>query len=87
VNTVEKIADRYGVGVHTVLAWIRNRELQAINVGRTAGRKRPSWRISDEALAAFEAARSASPTPPPTRRPRRPKAVGVIEFYPAGASG
>ena len=84
--TVRQVAERYGVGQHTVLRWIRDGELRAIDVRRTRAARRPGWRISQAAIEAWEQARSATPTQPPTRR-RRPKAAAVIEFYPAGASG
>jgi predicted site-specific integrase-resolvase len=59
-----EVALLYRVSVHTVLAWIRSGELRAVNVARGP---RPRWIITEAALAAFEAARSA-PTPPLRRR-------------------
>ena len=38
--SVQDICDRYGVGEHTVLGWIRRGELKAINVGRSPGGKK-----------------------------------------------
>jgi hypothetical protein len=78
--TVRDIQRRYAVTVHTVLGWIRSGELRAVNVGRRPGAKKPRWRITVEALAAFEQART--PTPPQPRAGRRKRAgAGVIEFY------
>ncbi len=77
--SVRDVCERYGVGEHTVLGWIRSGELRAVNVGRTAGAKKPRWRIPQTALEAFELARTA--TPPPPRRPRRKRPADVIEFY------
>ena len=76
--TVRDLVERFAVGEHTVLGWIRRGELRAIDVSRNRGGK-PRWRISAEALAAFELARTASPPLPRTRR-RKPPAE-VIEFY------
>jgi excisionase family DNA binding protein len=77
--TVEELTHRFGVTEHTVLIWIRAGELKAINVGRTPDGRKPRWRISDQALAEFEAKRT--PTPPVPRTKRRKRPAGVIEFY------
>jgi excisionase family DNA binding protein len=77
--TVRDICDRYGVGEHSVLGWIRSGELRAVNVGRRLGAKKPRWRITQEALDAFEQLRSA--TPPPPRRTRRPKQPDIGKRY------
>ena len=79
--TVEQISTRYRVKETTVLGWIHSGELRAVNVGRAPGKQKPRWRISVEALAAFEAARTPTPTPAPgTRRAKRATA-GVVAFY------
>ena len=62
-----------------VLAWIKTGELRAINVGRKPGAKKPRWRITHEALEAFELTRTATPLPAKARRRRQP--AEVIEFY------
>lgn len=77
--TVCDLCDRYGVNEHTVLAWIRNGELRALNVGRRLGTKKPRWRVTPEALAAFEALRTPQPPPPRTRRTRQ--TTFVPNFY------
>jgi excisionase family DNA binding protein len=58
--TVRELCERYGVTVTTVLEWIRRRELTAINVGRRPGARKPRWRITQEALDAFEQRRTPS---------------------------
>ena len=79
--TVRDIQERYGgIGEHTVLGWIKSGELKAINVGRRLGSKKPRWRVTQEALDAFEAMRTATPPVPVTRRRKRQPA-DVIEFY------
>jgi excisionase family DNA binding protein len=77
--SVRDLCDRYGVGEHTVLAWIHSGQLRAVNVGRRPGAKKPRWRITQEALEAFELARTSTPPPPRTRRRNRP--TDVVEFY------
>lgn len=76
--SVHDVCDRYGVGEHTVLNWIRRGELKAINVGRNPGGKK-KWRITEEALAAFEQLRTPTPPAPATRR-RKPL-TDVIQRY------
>src|SRR5262245_36983341 len=53
--SVADICERYGVSEHTVLGWIRSGDLKAVNVGRRSGAKKPRWRITQEAVTAFEA--------------------------------
>jgi len=64
--TPPELARIYRVDIHTVLAWIRNGQLRAVNVG--SGTKRPRWRIDPADVAVFEAARTAQPSPPTQRR-------------------
>ena len=78
--SVHDVCERTGVGEHTVLGWIKRGELRAINVGRRPGGKRPTWRITTEALAEFERLRTATPPLPRARR-KNTISVGVIEFY------
>jgi excisionase family DNA binding protein len=77
--SVRDVCERYGVGEHTVLGWIASGELNAVNVGRRLGAKKPRWRITQEALDAFEALRTPTPPAPRTRRRKRP--TDVIQFY------
>jgi excisionase family DNA binding protein len=77
--SVRDLCERYGVSEHTVLAWINSGEMQAINVSRRGGAKKPRWRISEGAIEAFEVARTAAPTQPRKRRKARPP--DVIKFY------
>ncbi|AMV23455.1 Helix-turn-helix domain protein [Gemmata sp. SH-PL17] len=82
--TVADLQKRYMVTANTVLGWIRNGDLKAINVGRTAARQKARWRITQAALEAFE--QSRTPSPPPAPSPRRRKSpADVIEFYKVGS--
>jgi hypothetical protein len=53
-----------------VIEFIASGELEAFNVARS-GCKRARWRISPEAIARFEAARSAIATAKPVRSRKR----------------
>jgi len=77
--SVRDLCERYGVSAHTVLSWIRSGELRAVNVGRRPGARKPRWRISAQALEAFEQLRTPAPPTPRARRKKRP--ADVIEFY------
>ena len=77
--SVGDLCERYAVSEHTVLGWIRSGELRAINVGRRLGSKKPRWRITQEALEAFEQLRT--PTPPLPRTKRRKRAPEAVLFY------
>ena len=77
--SVRDLVQRFNVNEHTVLAWIRSGELKAINVGVAPGKKKPRWRITKEALEAFELLRAAQPVRPRTRRKKRQ--TDTIEFY------
>lgn len=70
-------ASRLGVKVERIHAWIKSGELMAINVSDSS--RRPLWRISPEAIAAFEDARTAKPPAPKPRRKRL--RAGVKERY------
>jgi excisionase family DNA binding protein len=76
-HSVEELADRFGVGDHTICEWIRRGDLRAINVARKPG-TRPKWRVTPEALAEFELART--PTPRPERTRRRKQSADLVEF-------
>lgn len=73
-QTPPQIAKRYSVKAETVISWIRNGELAALNLAKR-GSMRPRYRISPEALEAFERLRSVVPKAPPAPRPRRNPAV------------
>jgi len=67
---VRDLTQRYAVNEHIILRWIHNGELRAIDVSSCRG-GRPKWRITAEALAAFEESRIPSPPPEPTRQRRK----------------
>jgi hypothetical protein len=74
-----QIADRFGCKVDKVLAFIANGELSAINTA-LKGAKRPTWRITPEALEAFESARTTHKAEQPTPRRRKPVTIGKRYF-------
>lgn len=75
--TVKDLQQRYDVTERTVLLWIQSGELKAMHMGRRMGSKKPRWRVSQAALDAFEALRTATPSAQPVRRR---KAEDVISF-------
>ena len=77
--TVQDLCERYRVSEGTVLHWLHSGQLEGVHVGRRPGAKKPRWRITQEALEAFELTRT--PNPPPPRARRRNKPADVIEFY------
>lgn len=77
--TPPQLAKRYGVDPNKILGLIESGELVAINLA-TRGASRPRWRISPDAIAAFEAVRSSRPQPKVSRI-RRKKDPSVIEFF------
>ena len=77
--TIRDLCERYGVGEHTVLGWIRSGELRALNCGRRPGARKPRWRVTPEALASFELLRTHNPPPPRTKRRKRQSEI--LEFY------
>lgn len=76
--SVKDLCERFAVGEHTILGWIKRGELKAIDVSRKQG-GRPKWRIKEEALVAFEQQRTPMPMLPQKRR--RKQSNTVIEFY------
>ena len=78
---VKDIAIKHDVTQHTVIAWIANGELVAVDVSRKKGGK-PRWRITPEALAAFEISRMPIPPMPKAKRRSRQRDEGVLDFYP-----
>lgn len=68
--TPPQIAAKFGCKAETVVGWIRNGELRAIQIGRL-GAMKPRFRVAPDALAAFELARSVVRKEPPVGRPPR----------------
>jgi excisionase family DNA binding protein len=76
--TTADIARRYRVGEDKVRRWIASGELPAINTSSTRC-GRPRYVVTVDALAAFEAGRSAAPPPKPKRRRRK---LELVDYYP-----
>lgn len=77
--TVQDVKKRYAVSEQTVIGWIKSGELKAVNVGRKLGNKKPRWRISEEAIKAFEASRTPTLEIAAPRKIRK-RSGDVIEF-------
>lgn len=70
MTTHPAIARRLGISPEKVRGWISRGELAAVNVAdRSDGT--PRWKVSEEALAAFLATRTAKPAPKSARRAKR----------------
>ena len=83
--SVKDVCERFAVGEHTVLRWIRQGELRAVNCGRSLASKKPRWRVTVEALAAFEQfARPPRRCPKPAAV-RRPPYTGSTNAQDPGA--
>jgi hypothetical protein len=76
--TVADLAARWRVSPDKVRGWISRGELRATNTA-TMLCGRPRWVVSADAVVEFERRREGGPTPKPRRRPR---AVGLIDYYP-----
>jgi len=80
--TPAALAQRWGVTVKKVLAFIDAGELIALNLAVNARGEKPRYRIKESDIAAFEEQRRSRPVNPrPTRRRRQAKDETVIEFY------
>ncbi len=77
--TPPKLARYWAVSADKVLALIKSGELEAFNVA-TNRFGRPRYRISQDAIAAFEKRRAANQAPPINRRHAQHDA-NVIEFF------
>jgi excisionase family DNA binding protein len=74
------IAKHFGAANDTVLTWIHNGELAAINVARSTA-TRPRYRVTEEALEAFKRRRAAVTAAPAKDRNRCPGYVpGHVRF-------
>lgn len=81
--TPPQIARQRQLRVGKVLTWIRTGQLLAVNCAEQPG-GRPRWRVSAEALAAFDAARSNRahmPHSKPRSRRTTRRDDGVIQFF------
>jgi transposase len=78
--SVKDLTKRFCVGEHTILGWIKRGELKAINVSRQRG-GRPKWRITEEALAAFELSRMPAPPEPRVRRRKKNHDPNFVKIY------
>jgi hypothetical protein len=77
-RTPPEVARMWRCKPETVVAFIRSGELAAVNLAKRSA-KRPRWRISPEAIRAFEQARAVASGQEPVRRHR--KSAGVIQFF------
>jgi hypothetical protein len=76
------LARRYGSTVRKILNLIADGEIVAIDVSHHRGK--PRWRITAEAVAAFERRRSstANARAPRQRKAPTPDDPNVVDFFP-----
>jgi hypothetical protein len=80
--TPAEIAARHGVSADKVRDWIARGELLALNLADRIDGCKARWRVTREALEAFERARSTkSMQKPTTRRRRRQPNPNVFQFF------
>ena len=72
--SIAEIAELLFVKTDKVSAWIKSRELVAVNVAVKRNGK-PRWRITAEAFAAFQAGRSTDATKPTVVQRRQRKSA------------
>ena len=75
-----EVAQLWGVSVGTIMIWIRNGELRAVNLARRLG-GRPRYRIDVADLTQFENLRANQPPVEIHRRPRKHRNDDTIRFY------
>ena len=80
-HSVKEVAESTHTTIDVVGAWIASGELVAVNVASSKDTKKPRWRISEIALAAFIERRSTQPASTPKKRhKKRPVESGAIQF-------
>jgi len=75
--TVADLCQRWRVGPDKIHGFLRRGELVGVNVA-THLSARPQWRVSREAVEAFERRRSSAPPPKPPRRRR----MQMVDYFP-----
>lgn len=84
--SVRDLQKRYACSEHKILEWINSGELRAINCVVRVGKK-PRWRITAEAVAEFEEARTNKKVQVDRKKQRRQRSKEGIgqtyeRFYP-----
>ena len=78
-STPAEVATLWNCSVDHVLDLIRSKRLVGFSLSKP-GSKRPRWRVSADAIAAYEAQNQAQVALKPTRRKRK-RDEAVIQFY------
>lgn len=79
--TPKEIAAMLRVDARTVLAWIHYGEIEAEDMSSRRSSKKPSWRITADALERFRQSRSSLNRADRPMRPRR-KQVPTTDYFP-----
>lgn len=84
--TPPKLAKRYGISVDKVIRWILAGELSAMNLATTTS-GRPRYKITQEAVEAFEARRAILTPPPRIHRKKRQFPAGFVRHFRQAEAG
>jgi hypothetical protein len=77
--STSQFAEEIDIDGDLALKLIANGELAAVNISSKKDAKRPTYRISAEAVEAFLASRAVGPAPAKPKRPARKSTSG--KFY------
>ncbi len=77
LRSVKQVAERLGVGQHSILSLIKSGDLVASDVSLTPG-GRPRWRITPDDLEGFLLRRTHRK---PTPRKRRRKPQNIVQYF------
>ena len=70
--TIQQASEVLACDDETVLAWIHSGELVAVNLCKSRGGKRPTWRIAEADLGRFLIARRNANPEPAAKAVKRP---------------
>jgi hypothetical protein len=76
--TVADLARRWRCSPDKIHGFLRRGELVGVNLAANTS-ARPQWRITPEAVEAFERRRTSAPPPKQARRPRR---ASQVDYFP-----
>ena len=80
-NTIDDVAEYFLVTRDAVSGWLASGELVGTNVNRSRDAKRPTWRISIEAVQAFERSRQNIKPSKPVRAKRSTKKLTATRSW------
>jgi hypothetical protein len=79
--SLNAVAQRYGRRHEWAKALVDAGELRAVNLAVDPRGKRPRLFVHVDEIERFERARSTTPVPEPTRRPRRTRSDDDVSYF------